>query len=285
MRVDALNKISCSPFVAHHIDCPNINLAIAGVDAGEHHVILEKSTVSSFSKGEETVLDAMYHNGREISGADIKLDDKTLIIDLECAVSATMFVGRIVKMKLYKLAIFEPGGHFNGHMDSTHSDEHHATVLVTLNTVWKGGGLILRRNGVETCASMQPRVQKSRYRGKYRVLQVVGLHTDTEHKVEPITKGVRIVLQYDVEVVGWAKDEKKDSIEVKEGEDGGEEGEDDDDGNILQEVQSTFRHHCSCERAASRQNHRIKYSSSRERRRSHSQCNICTENQASSLHS
>jgi hypothetical protein len=38
-------------------------------------------------------------------------------------------------------------------------------------------------------------------------IQAVAFYTDTEHKVEPVTKGVRIVLQYDAEVVGWGEKE------------------------------------------------------------------------------
>ena len=49
-----------------------------------------------------------------------------------------------------KLAVHEAGGHFDWHMNSTHSDKHHATLLVALNTSWDGGDLVLRRKGIET---------------------------------------------------------------------------------------------------------------------------------------
>jgi hypothetical protein len=299
--VDALNKMSCSPFVAYHINCSYGYFHIAGVSAGglekpDVDVILEKSTVSSFGKGDETVLDTTYRNGREISGADIEICDRTFIRDLERAVSASMFIGRRVEMKLYKLAIYEPGGHFDWHMDSTHSDEHHATVLVALNAVWKGGDFIFRRNDVETRTSMKPKVRKDPYHGKSRVLPVVGFYTDTEHEVEPVTEGVRIVLQYDVEVAGYAKDEKTDSVEVEEDEDGGEEDEDDEEPeaeNILDDLYSTCLQRDQGQVTLFlRTSHRLRksstpsnHSSSQERRRSRSRCSICTENQASSPNS
>ena len=53
----------------------------------------------------------------------------------------TMFPGREVMLKCYKLAIYEVKGHFNSHMDLMHSDSHHAILLVGLNTFWKGGTL------------------------------------------------------------------------------------------------------------------------------------------------
>jgi hypothetical protein len=92
----------------------------------------------------------------------------------------TMFPGRQVTLKLYKLAIYEASGHFDWHMDSTHSDSHHATLLVGLNTSWKGGDFILRRNGVETCADLRPQRASD--------LQAVAFYTDTEPCVELFTE-------------------------------------------------------------------------------------------------
>jgi hypothetical protein len=213
--VDALSRISGYPFVAYSVPSSNAKITIAGVEAGDLNnlnvdVVMEKSNVSSFGRGEKTVMDLDYRKGREISGADIKMGYTNWDLDLT---SATMFVGRNVKVNLHKLAIYEPGGHFDWHMDSTHSDEHHATILIALNTVWKGGDLVLRRNGIERRVSMQPTTEE-----RDTLLQVVMFYTDTEHKVEPVTEGIRIVLQYDVEVTGWAEKDK----------DGGEEPADDE---------------------------------------------------------
>jgi hypothetical protein len=77
--VDALDEISGFPFVSYPIYCPKINMTIARVEAGNFKnpnvdVILEKSTISSFGKGERTVTDLEYRNGREILGADIGME-------------------------------------------------------------------------------------------------------------------------------------------------------------------------------------------------------------------
>ncbi|KDR67008.1 hypothetical protein GALMADRAFT_20872, partial [Galerina marginata CBS 339.88] len=134
-----------------------------------------------FGRGSENVLDLSYRSGREIPAADIGIDNKvqeTLLYD----VKRFMFPGREVDMRLYKLALYETGGHFDWHMDSTHSDKHQATLLLALNTSWEGGNLALRRSG-----GPDPWTQ----------LQAVAFYTDTEHRVEPVKSGVRIVLQYD----------------------------------------------------------------------------------------
>lgn len=107
-------------------------------------------------------------------------------------------------LKLYKLAIYGEGGHFDWHRDSTHSDAHHGTVLVALNTEWEGGDLMLRHQGVETIVNMHPAASHSKKSGDELRPVVVAFYTDTEHKVMPVTQGTRLVLQYDVEAVEQA---------------------------------------------------------------------------------
>jgi hypothetical protein len=144
---------------------------------------LKKSTPSAFGRGEKTVMDEGYHSGREIHAADIQMapgekwvpGPGQFLRSIETNVSTTMFAGRKAVPKLYKLAIYKEGGHFDWHMDSTHSDQHHATVLVALNTSWTGGDLLLRHNGVETRVDMKP---KAAEKGSKTELQAVAFYTD-----------------------------------------------------------------------------------------------------------
>ena len=227
---DALEKLSCFPFVSLPLDSDSIEFSIAGQVAGTLQtpnvdLIMQKSTPSSFGKGEKTVTDEAYRRGREIPAADIQFGGYSPFVGhIGETVSAAMFVGRSAELKLYKLAVYTDGGHFDWHMDSTHSDEHHATVLLALNTSWEGGDLVLRRNGVETRADMKPTVAQD----GSTVLQAVAFYTDVEHKVEPVSKGVRIVLQYDVHVVGWSKAKN------------GSKGEDQSSGSMLESVESLY---------------------------------------------
>src|SRR6202044_2252490 len=128
--------------------------------------------------------------GHEIPAADIRLKADGLMKSLQKSMNTIMFPRRTIELKLYKLAVYETGGHFDWHMDSTHSDMHHGTLLVALNTSWEGGHLLLRRNGIETRVDLRPQPY----------LQAVSFFTDTEHRVEPVKGGVRIILQYDIEI-------------------------------------------------------------------------------------
>ncbi|KAJ7640709.1 hypothetical protein DFH06DRAFT_1477660 [Mycena polygramma] len=163
-------------------------------------LVLSKSTPSSFGKGQETVLDPEYRNGREIVAADIVLgtfpEEK-----ITEEVAKALFPGdsRTVSLSLYKLAIYEKGGHFDWHRDTTHSDDHHATVLVALDTPWTGGDLKLRHEDFTVCPDMHP---------SDGALAVVAFYTDIEHMVEPVTEGVRIILQFDVHVLEVEEEEE-----------------------------------------------------------------------------
>ena len=216
--VDALNRLSCIPFVSYlAYGCESLSFVVGGEEAGtlcepKVDVILKHSKPSPFGRGEETVVDETYRRGHEVTGADIAFPDKYQYDNfksrLEKLVSATLFVPRQAKVKLYKLAIYREGGHFDWHVDTTHSNSHHATILVALNTSWTGGDFNLRRNDVETRMDMKPKIThpspgSSESHKTHVDLGVVAFYTDTEHRVEPITDGVRIVLQYDVEVEGW----------------------------------------------------------------------------------
>lgn len=215
----ALDNLAGSPFVSFKSrwDTAPFKLLVKGDDAGtwfkpDVEVLQKHATPSPFGRGEETVLDPTYRNGTELKADELAFSlqgDKkshyiSFVIHIQDELATSMFVGKSVTLKLYKLAIYGEGGHFDWHRDSTHSDAHHGTVLVALNTEWEGGDLMLRHQGVETVVNMHPTISHSKKSGDQLQPVVVAFYTDTEHKVMPVTKGTRLVLQYDVEAVEQA---------------------------------------------------------------------------------
>ncbi|KAG2091959.1 uncharacterized protein F5147DRAFT_722671 [Suillus discolor] len=205
----ALDNLACSPFVSFksQVETTTCKLLVKGEDAGtwmnpDVSVLQKHATPSPFGRGAETVLDPTYRNGTELKAYQLAFSlqgegtqYRQFVSEVEDKLRTTMFVGRNVFLKLYKLAIYGEGGHFDWHRDSTHSDAHHGTVLVALNTEWEGGELMLRHQGVETIVNMHPTKHSEELQPV-----VVAFYTDTEHKVMPVTKGTRLVLQYDVEL-------------------------------------------------------------------------------------
>jgi hypothetical protein len=198
-----------------HLACL-MPLQVGGEDAGTFEnpnmdKIMEKSAISPFGKGDKTVVDLDYRNGREIVASDVvvggKRDAEQFLSFIEDRVSEFLFRDKPVKAELYKLTMYGKEGHFDWHRDTTHGDDHHATVLVALNTEWKGGELKLRYEGNTVDVDMHPLWKKDAYEEKHfgtvefiPYFKVVAFYTDIEHKVDPVTEGSRIVLQYDIKV-------------------------------------------------------------------------------------
>ncbi|KAG2036711.1 hypothetical protein BDR03DRAFT_959206 [Suillus americanus] len=205
----ALDNLAGSPFVSFksQIKTGTFKLLVKGEGAGTWmkpvvEVLQKHATPSPFGRGEENVMDPTYRHGTELKADELAFslqkDAKfeKFVRHVQDELRTSMFIGKNVALKLYKLAIYGEGGHFDWHRDSTHSDAHHGTALVALNTEWEGGDLMLRHQGVETIVDMHPKKSGDEIRPV-----VVAFYTDTEHKVMPVTKGTRLVLQYDVEVV------------------------------------------------------------------------------------
>ncbi|KAK0458233.1 uncharacterized protein EV420DRAFT_1682270 [Desarmillaria tabescens] len=210
----ALNSVVSCPFVSFTLDYLNGDCKFRGPNdtpfgtLGSPNVdaIRAQSEPSSFGKGDQTVTDPAYRDGREIRGKDITCPSKSdytaslhfLLLDLKTVLEATLFVGKEVDVRLYKLAMYDEGGHFDWHRDSTHGKNHHATVLVALNTSWSGGAFQLRHDGEEMVVDIHPKITGAEEPQPYINLKAVAFYTDVEHKVEPVTSGVRLILQYDV---------------------------------------------------------------------------------------
>jgi hypothetical protein len=91
--------------------------------------------------------------------------------------------------------------------------------------------LLLRRNGVETRVDLRPQVAPEYPKDKPD-LQAIAFFTDTEHRVEPVKDGVRMVLQYDIEIVGQEEKEVgKDKDEERDGTDDEDEDDENEDNN------------------------------------------------------
>jgi hypothetical protein len=68
----------------------------------------------------------------------------------------------------------------------------------------------------------------------------VAFYTDTEHRVEPITDGVRIVFQFDVEVEGWVAKKKETTEHIDKKHKATHHGEN-DEGSPLHNLQTFYK--------------------------------------------
>ncbi|THV06343.1 hypothetical protein K435DRAFT_834280 [Dendrothele bispora CBS 962.96] len=232
--IDALARTSYPPWFFYPVDKPKDILDLGfqvgqnKVDAGTISspnipVILSNAKPSSFGRGSETVYDPAYRKGLEIPASEINFPNQLKLFEdlkdfIGTQVAGKLFdkrTGTKLRLELYKLAVYEEGGHFDWHMDTTHEDDHHATVLLFLGPEWEGGDLKLKHGGFEFSQRKGIRKEKKEESEEeseeeeaagdlngVMPVHLIGFYTDVEHKVEPVTKGTRIVLQFDVRVDG-----------------------------------------------------------------------------------
>ncbi|OAX42073.1 hypothetical protein K503DRAFT_767145 [Rhizopogon vinicolor AM-OR11-026] len=185
----AIDKLGDSPFASFVLDtwhgC-NFAIAVKGEKAGGWM----KPDVSVFQE-----------NGKKLKANDLKFEYpyEQVIDKIECQLESVMFAGKRLNTKLYKLAICGEGeeAHFAWRRDS-HSDAHRATMLFALNTEWEGGELVVQHRGIEVSVDLHPTTTRlSKNLGPV----VVAFYKDMEYKFMPVTKGMQLVLQYDIEVI------------------------------------------------------------------------------------
>lgn len=151
--------------------------------------LITAGSPAPFGQGTETVLDPKVRKAIEIPADKIILssdlfDDDTVYTALELENDVK------VSVKLYKMHIYPEGGHFEEHLDTLHSENHVATIVVGLGCDYTGGELEI--DGIKY--DLHPIVDDH----SSNSMQCVVFYTDLRHKVHPVTSGTRVVLQYDV---------------------------------------------------------------------------------------
>ncbi|EEY53490.1 uncharacterized protein PITG_07148 [Phytophthora infestans T30-4] len=95
---------------------------------------------------------------------------------------------------LYKLLVYEEGGHFFKHQDTEKEDGMIATLVVQLPSLHEGGDLVIYSNG-----EVKHRHDFGKADGTVAFLPHYAVHyADAEHALETVTKGFRLALVYSI---------------------------------------------------------------------------------------
>ena len=95
-----------------------------------------------------------------------------------------------VEAHLYKLLIYETGGHFAAHKDTEKETGHFGSLLVTLPSVFEGGVLTCTHAGKTTSFDFAAHARRQPC--------FAAFFNDVEHCLLPVTSGVRVVLAYNL---------------------------------------------------------------------------------------
>lgn len=190
----------------------NVRIEVDGEDAGTFFqpnvdVLLSHATPAPFGQGTESVLDSTIRSALEIPAARLKLEDPSAN-HAPFALNVTRHAAEIVpplrrvSATLYKMHLYKEGGHFEVHRDTVHDAEHAATAVLQLGSRFTGGDLVLMGVGKDDFGEVvrkEERLTADVLSNEQFMFGLATFYTDIPHCVEPVTSGVRVVLQYDLQ--------------------------------------------------------------------------------------
>jgi predicted 2-oxoglutarate/Fe(II)-dependent dioxygenase YbiX len=174
-------------------------------------------TQAPFGKGFETLIDKEVRDTLQIHSENVEVNQNVvqkLLQDLlkQMGIDANFEV----EAKLYKLLIYSEKGHFVKHRDTEKEKGMFATMIIQVpcEEDYEGGLLTINHNGKREIIDFKGDCQS-----KY---SAVFFYADCEHELEPITRGHRVVLAYNII---WKRDNLPMNMMVKEGRDEGTVGD------------------------------------------------------------
>ena len=179
--------------------------------------ILGLAKPSPYGQGNDTVFDDNVRKGLELVANQFSIaHEDELLQGIRKKIQRRLFPvlpggPEAVTLKRYKMAIYQEGGHFQFHRDSLHADNHQATLLLEVRSAHEGGKFVIDHYGCGDgkIKEIDERGNVKKYDAMFEMgfdktgcvstpLKWLAFYTDALHKVEKVTSGTRIVIQYDV---------------------------------------------------------------------------------------
>lgn len=160
--------------------------------------IISKAVKAPFGRGEETVRDDAIRNTWQLDPSQFELQNPEWTAHLqEILKKVTLELGcgeRNVQALLYKLLLYETGGHFNKHRDTEKTNGMFATLVITLPSLYTGGKLTVQFRGKTKTFDF---ASENSFRSNF-----VAFYADCEHEIEKVTSGYRLALVYNLVYTG-----------------------------------------------------------------------------------
>jgi 2OG-Fe(II) oxygenase superfamily len=158
------------------------------------------SARAPFGKGTETVQDDTVRKAWQMDASQVSLGggkawDKALqsIVNKAChdlGFSMRRIQELGIHATLYKLLLYETGGHFTPHQDTEKEAGMFGTLVIQLPSRFMGGELSVWHNGETKKFDLADQCEEQFKR--------IAFYTDCEHQLHPITSGVRICLVFNL---------------------------------------------------------------------------------------
>lgn len=158
--------------------------------------IIEGATLAPFGKGTETIVDSDVRKTWQVDACDITIADSWLnaslpkLVEVACEKLGCDMATHKISANLYKLLLYEEGGHFKRHKDTEKEVGMFGTLLVQLPSQHTGGQLSV---------SHVNKTQKFNFeRDSADSAYYAAFYADCEHVLEPVTSGYRLMLAFNL---------------------------------------------------------------------------------------
>ena len=158
--------------------------------------------VAPFGKGTKTLTDTKIRKTIEFDASQIQLSEdwNQLIFGLVANVAAELGLEtEQLEASLYKMLLYETGGHFQPHRDSEKLNRMVASLIVMLPTEFSGGELVVQHEGSRQTFTFDAARKKES-------ACYVAFYADCQHEVKRVQRGRRLCLTYNLVLKKrWAK--------------------------------------------------------------------------------
>lgn len=202
---------------SHEISLPLLKVKAIGTVAfpfqpGQAAEVISKAAeIAPYGRGDRTLIDTNIRKVWQLGTERFTLAGKAWEHAFEKLITkVTRELGCVpggVKAELYKLLIYDEGGHFTAHRDTEKSPGMFGTLVVSLPSAHTGGELKIRHHGREATVSLC-----NEDPGEVRY---AAFYADCEHEVHPVTSGYRLCLVYHLVHHEGARPETPDNQEIE----------------------------------------------------------------------
>ena len=162
--------------------------------------LISQCSKAPYGKGEETLVDDAVRKSWQLNPDRFRLGNPMWdsmvdeLLDNEVRNGLGIVEDTPIGFTLYKLLLYEEGGHFEFHTDTEKEDKMFATLVVQLPSVYTGGEIIVKHGDKEETYDFS---QKAAYTPFF-----VTFYSDCQHRVCPVRSGYRLCLVYNVIYTG-----------------------------------------------------------------------------------
>ncbi|CAB9501967.1 expressed unknown protein [Seminavis robusta] len=151
-----------------------------------------------FGKGMQTVVDEEVRKAWQVDSSKVIFDDQdewndfleSVVQDCAGCLGIKPDVRASVEANLYKLLLYEPGGHFKKHKDTEKEPGMFGTLVIQLPAKYTGGALLIEHCGDKKKIDFSSKSQD--------VFFVTAFFADCEHELQEVTSGWRLCLVYNL---------------------------------------------------------------------------------------